>query len=115
MNERRKHKRVPLKLQLDITSLFKQSNIVIDKVNESIDVSDISKSGLGFTSKHDLPIGYYFDAKIQLTNEKFFYSVLKIIRSHKDNDKYFIGAEFVGLAEILNKSIDEYSQELDLK
>lgn len=109
--EKRKNVRLPIQLELNISSLFKQDNIVISNINECIEVSDVSKSGLGFYCTQELPVGYYFDAKIQLPN-KHFLTVIKILRSVKFEDKYRIGCEFVGLSSILSKSVDEYAHEL---
>ena len=80
MIERRRHKRLPLKLELKISSLFRQDYEIIDDINEGIEVRDISKAGIGFFCTHELPLNYYFDAKIQLTPDSHFYGVVKIIR-----------------------------------
>ncbi len=114
MDERRKHERLPLKLELNISDLFKQDYELITDINEGIKVKNISKSGIGFTCKHDLPMNYYFDANIQLSDDKHFYSVLKIVRSEKLGDEYSIGCEFVGLADILSARVDLYADELKL-
>lgn len=112
MEERRKFPRYPLKLELMISSLFKQDYELIPDINENIEVKDISKSGMGFYCKHELPLNYYFDAKIHLTEDKFFCAVLKIVRVEKIDDGYFIGCEFVGLADILSARVDFYAGEL---
>ncbi len=112
MKEKRKFDRLPLKLELTISSLFKQDYDLISGINENIEVKDISKTGVGFTCAHALPLNYYFDAKIQLTEDKFFYAVLKIIRMEKTDDGYFVGCEFVGLADILSMRLDAYGDEL---
>lgn len=110
--DKRKNKRLPIKLDITITSLFKQDYEIVPDLNESIDVKNISKSGIGFTCNHELPLGYYFDAKVQLTEDKFFYAVLKIIRIDKAEKGFFVGCEFVGLADILSRAVDEYDEEL---
>jgi len=115
MEERRKFPRFPLKLELMISSLFKQDYEQIPDINESIEIKDISKNGIGFTCKHELPLNYYFDAKIQLSDDKFFCAVLKIVRVDKQEDNYFVGCEFVGLADILSTRIDSYASELEEK
>lgn len=112
MEEKRKNERLPLKLELTITSLFKQDYDLIPNINESIKVDNISKSGIGFTCGHELPLDYYFDAKIQLTPDKYFYAVLKIVRMDKIEDGYFVGCEFIGLADILGMRVDLYGDEL---
>jgi hypothetical protein len=112
--EKRKNKRLPIKLELTISDLFKQDYLIIPNINESIEVIDISKSGVGFFCKDNLPINYYFDAKIQLPN-KHFLSVIKIIRTDEVENGFRIGCEFVGLGDILSKSVDEYDLELQNK
>lgn len=109
--EKRKNQRLPIKLELNISELFKQDYNTIVGINESIEVIDISKSGLGFCSNLDIPINYYFDAKIQLPHKNF-YTVVKIIRSTKIENEFRIGCEFIGLGDILSKSVDEYAKEL---
>ena len=113
MEERRKSKRLPLKLELKISSLFKQNYELIPDINESIAVKDISKTGMGFICRHELPLNYYFDAKIQLTHDKYFYAVLKIVRISKTEEGYSVGCEFVGLADILSMRVDLYGEELE--
>jgi hypothetical protein len=113
MDNRRKNDRLPLTLELNISSLFKQDYELIPDINKSIKVRDISKSGIGFICENELPLNYYFDAKIQLTPDKFFYAVLKIVRMEKQDDKYFVGCEFVGLADILSMRVDLYGEELE--
>jgi len=113
MIERRRHKRLPLKLELKISSLFRQDYEIIDDINEGIEVRDISKAGIGFFCTHELPLNYYFDAKIQLTPDSHFYEVVKIIRLEKLEKGYFVGCEFVGLADILSMRVDMYEEELN--
>ncbi|KAB3530224.1 PilZ domain-containing protein [Alkaliphilus serpentinus] len=112
MSEKRRSKRLPLSLELKITSLFKQDNKSLENINEGIEVENISKAGIGFKCKHQLPLDYYFDAKIQLSEDKYFFSVLKIVRCIEMEIGFFVGCEFVGLADILSKEVDEYGEEL---
>ena len=112
MKERRKFERLPLRLELNISELFKQDYELISDINEGIEVKNISKSGIGLICAHELPIGYYFDANIQLSEDKHFFAVLKIIRTEKQGEKYFIGCEFVGLADILSTRVDLYEEEI---
>jgi hypothetical protein len=112
MEERRKHDRLPLNMELTISSLFKQDYELIPNINEGIKVNNISKSGIGFICGHELPLDYYFDAKIQLTPDKYFYAVLKIVRMEKTEGGYYVGCEFIGLADILSMRVDLYGEEL---
>ena len=64
MEDRRKHNRIPFKVSLVVDSLFKQNNTKIENLDAEITVYDISPRGVGFYSKADLPIDFYFDAEI---------------------------------------------------
>jgi len=105
MDDKRKFKRIPLKIQFTISKLFKQDYEKIPDINAMVEVNNISKSGIGFTCNYDLPLYYYFDAKIFLQDGNHFYSVLKIVRVEKEEEKYNIGCEFVGLADMLSDKI----------
>lgn len=111
--ERRKFKRLPIELQLDIKKVYKQDYVVIEDVEAEIAVFDISKSGIGFASTAKLPLDYYFDAKIKLGDEDYFYAVIHIVRGEvrKDGQKVY-GAEFVGLAPFLANKVDKYEKTL---
>lgn len=115
MEERRKNKRLPVKLFLDISSLFHQDNVRVENVHAPIEVVDISKSGIGFKSDSILPLGYYFNAKIQLGNsDSVLHCVVRIIRNQlaKDESNLY-GCEFVGMASILDYIFDEYEASLE--
>ena len=48
MQEKRKSKRLPIQLELVVSKLFKQEASATVEVNEPIQVTDVSKTGLGF-------------------------------------------------------------------
>ena len=108
MDERRKNKRLPIKLVIEIDKLFRQDNEIIHDINESIEVVNISKTGIGFVCKDLLPLDYYFNAKIEFDDVRFFYCVIKIIRREDLGNTNLYGCEFVGLAEFLSHKVDEY-------
>ena len=113
--ERRRYKRLPIELKLEIDELFKQDNVVVKNIGESILVYNISKSGIGFISEADLPVGYYFRGTIQFDNGDFFRVVIKIVRSAESGqNKKDYGAEFVGLAPFLASKVDNYEKSLQL-
>lgn len=112
MSEKRRAKRLPVDITLKVESLYKQDHIKVDSVNKTIEVTNISKTGIGFRCDTELPLDFYFNAKITIDSEKFFFSVLKIIRKDFTEDSWHFGCEFVGLADVLSGCIDDYEKEL---
>lgn len=108
MQERRRHKRLPIKLELAINELFRQDNEIITEIHEDIYVINISKTGIGFECKSDMPTDYYFDARIDFDEMNYFYCVVKIVRKEVHEDTNIYGCEFVGLAEFLSDKVDDY-------
>ncbi len=113
MSERRLADRLPVNISLKIESLYRQDHDILEDINESIVVQNISKTGLGFEASHELPLNYYFNAHITIDQEKHFFGVLKIIRKEVSENLFFYGCEFVGLASVLSSYIDEYQREID--
>jgi hypothetical protein len=114
--DRRKYKRLPMELHLEVDEVFKQDYVVIKDLNASVLVFDISRSGIGFISEASLPLSYYFRGKINLGDNDFFYVVIQIVRAHvtQNNHKVY-GAEFVGLAPFLADKVDKYEKALNIR
>lgn len=113
MQEKRRHKRFPVHLELEISQLFKQDNVAAN-VSAPIEVTDVSKSGIGFRSDNVLPIDYYFNAKLQLGGpENTLFCVVKIIRIGSDGETNLYGCEFVGMAPVFDYIFDEYAKSFE--
>lgn len=115
-HEKRRHKRLNADLTLNISNLFKQDNVTVAGTDAPIRVTNISKGGLGFKTTATLPMGYYFNAKIKLGNEdSMLYTVVQIVRSELDSDDntIYYGAQFIGLAPILDFIFDNYETNQD--
>lgn len=113
MQERRRAKRLPIKLSLDIINLYKQDNVLVNNINAPIEVVNISKTGIGFRSTSILPEGYYFNASIAIENGDTLHSVIKIVRSQPEDDKYTMyGCEFVGMATVLSYIFDDFENKM---
>ena len=113
--EKRKAERLPIDLILGVSELFKQDNEFIKNVNAPIEVLDISRGGIGFHSESELPVGYYFIAIIQVTDDlhSAFYTVVKIIRkSYVDDKVHSYGCEFVGFPSVLNYIFDDFEKKI---
>lgn len=114
--ERRRYKRLPIKLHLEIDEIFKQDNVVVSGVGASISVYDISKSGIGFVSEANLPVGYYFRGTIKFSDKDFFRVVIQIVRvGEAEGNLKAYGAEFVGLAPFLADKVDSYERSLNIR
>lgn len=113
MEERRKQKRLPITMSLEILNLYKQDHELISDIHAPIEVVNISLTGIGFKSTSILPIGYYFNASINLGSEDTLHSVVRIIRSQPDGDTTYYGCEFVGVASILSYILDDYYERTD--
>lgn len=114
MAEKRKYKRLPIKLTLEVSSLFNQSE-KLSIGNAEFNVFNISKSGIGFTTSSYLPLNYYFNATIEFNeiHDKLKY-VVKIIRTEQmENGDYLYGCEFVGLANIYDYLFDQYECQIE--
>lgn len=114
--EKRRHKRIKADLQLNVSSLFKQNNVLISNIDSPIDVINISKSGIGFEARSILPLDFYFNAALRLGQEEdVLYCVVKIIRCQPipDSDMFSYGCEFIGMAPVLNYIFDEYEASMN--
>ena len=113
MQEKRRDKRLPVcSMKLEISSLFKQDNQIIKNIDAPISVHDISKGGIGFITKSDLPLNFYFNACIQLGDaDAKLYCVVKIIRRDIRNDgDIMYGCEMVGLAPVFSYIFEDYEK-----
>lgn len=114
MTEKRKYTRLPIKLKLEVSNLFKQDGIKIDSLDTEIEVFDISKAGIGFMSESKLPTGYYFNATLEFENtDEIILSVVKILYASAIGDAgYRYGCEFVGLPSMYDHIFEEYAESL---
>lgn len=113
MIEMRKEKRWPAKLELEISSLFKQDNVKVENINAPIEVFDVSKVGIGFKTKSVLPMGYYFNAKLVLGEQDTLHCVVRIIRQQQEGEDYIYGCEIVGTASIMDYVFNNYAASLN--
>jgi c-di-GMP-binding flagellar brake protein YcgR len=114
--DRRKYKRLPIELHLEIDELFKQDYVVVKNLSALVSVIDISRSGIGFISEASLPLSYYFRGRINLDHKDFFYVVIQIVRVELTEDnRNMYGAEFVGIAPFLADKVDKYEKMLKKK
>ncbi|BBF45430.1 hypothetical protein lbkm_4197 [Lachnospiraceae bacterium KM106-2] len=109
MDNLRKDKRYPVEMKLTISELFKQNQKKVTNVDAPIDIFDISKSGLGFTTKAELPLEYYFDASLTVGVQHYTIDcVIKIVRMCVFSEDLFeYGCEFVGMSPLASYLFDD--------
>lgn len=114
MEERRRAKRLPATLTLEVSTLYHQDMDLVKGINAHIEVVDISQEGIGFKSESELPVGYYFNANISLNNKDTLHSVVKIVRSQPlEGNVTMYGCEFVGISTVLSYIFDEYDKKIN--
>ena len=107
--ERRRHERKQIDLKLEVNRVYKQDYVEFNDLQAKIQVFDISKGGIGFKSKAELMLNYYFDSKITLEEGNYIYAVIRIVRIKECEEGLFeYGAEFVGLAPFLENKISKF-------
>lgn len=103
MVEKRKNKRTELLSKIILKRLDGT------RVEEAIiDVTDVSKTGVGFTSKKALSIGAVYEAYLTIWTKEVLHAFIEIIRIEKLEDGYAYGAIFIGMPEMDAARIETY-------
>lgn len=95
MEERRKSRRIGLKGVLTAKRIdFGNSGEI------TIDIQDISKSGIGFFCKERLEMNAVYEAHIVIWTKETIHTLLQIVRIAQRGEEHLYGAVFMGLSEI---------------
>lgn len=119
--ENRRGNRIPVGMHLEISSVFKQNNVHVSNINAPIEVTDISKYGIGFVSRSVLPIGFYFDSRLKFEDGRDSINcVVRIVRRKQQDDGLTAyGCEFVGMSPVFDYIFDDterdYISEIDYR
>ena len=84
MEEKRKHKRLDLDVEIQLERLDEEGVTTLKYVH--VDITDISRSGVGFTCKKELETGTYYDTKIQIWTKEIVDAVIEIVIGMTDTD-----------------------------
>ena len=107
MEEKRKSKRLDLDVNVQLERLDEDGITTLKYVH--VDVTDISRSGLGFRANQELASGTYYDTKIQIWTKEIVDAVIEIVRVSKNPDgSYNYGAVFIGMTDTDKLKIDIY-------
>ena len=77
MVDKRRHKRVKVKLNLVVSNIFDQNADMI-KIDSPIEVKDVSRSGIGFITKSILPMNYLMPHLLLTMRIPSFTALLKL-------------------------------------
>jgi len=114
MEEKRKHKRLDLDVSIELERLDEEGITTLKYIH--VDVTDISRAGIGFVSTQELGIETYYDTKIQIWTKEVVNAVIEIVRSSKDdNGLYHYGCQFIGMTDTDALKIDIYQIFNDIK
>lgn len=111
--EKRRSKRIPITMHLEVSSLFKQDNVHVKNINAPVEITDVSRNGIGFITKSVLPIGFYFNSRLEFENKNDSLNcVVQIVRRKQNDDGTTLyGCEFVGMPSIFDYIFDDIEEE----
>ena len=102
MEERRKSKRTSMPSKLMIKKVGGGSSEV------TIDIIDVSKSGIGFTCSEPLQIGEVYEAYLTIWTKEVIHTLLQIVRIDLQTDDFGYGAVFMGMSATEASRIEVY-------
>ena len=92
-----------------------QSKLMIKRLDSdeageevTIDITDVSKGGVGFKCNKPLEIGAVYESFLEIWTKEVLHAFLEIVRIEKKGDEYFYGSSFVGLPEMEAQRIATY-------
>ena len=105
MEDRRKYKRVQMQSKIMVKRLD-------DEIQEEvfIDITDVSKSGVGFRCPELLDIGSVYESYLTIWTKEVLHSFLQIVRIELREDGYEYGAIFIGMPEVEASRIEIYPE-----
>ncbi len=94
----------------EMTSKLMIKRLDSDEAGEevTIDITDVSKGGVGFTCNKALEIGAVYESFLEIWTKEVLHTFLEIVRIEKKGDEYFYGSSFVGLPEMEAQRIATY-------
>ena len=105
MVERRKNSRMDLKSRL----VMKRLDDPTQGQDVAIEVTDVSKSGVGFKCTEILTIGAVYESFLTIWTKEVLHALLEIVRIEKKEDGPFdYGAIFIGMPEMDAARIETY-------
>lgn len=92
-----------------------ESSLIIKKLDEkgsnkevSVEITDVSKTGIGFTCNEPLRIGEVYESFLTIWTKEVLHAFLQIVRIEIMGDSFSYGALFIGMTEIEAARIEVY-------
>ena len=104
MEEKRHSKRTELASRLLLKRIYGGEGA--DEVD--INVTDVSKSGIGFMCDSPLEIGAVYESFLTIWTKEVLHAFLQIVRIEMVGEAYLYGTSFVGLPEMEASRIETY-------
>lgn len=101
--ERRKSDRTKLRSKLLLKRLDQK-----EEKEVTIDIVDVSKSGVGFTANEPLLIGSVYETFLTIWTKEVLHAFVEIRRIEKKGDMFEYGAIFVGMPQMEQQRIEIY-------
>lgn len=107
MNEKRSAKRLDLDVVIELSRIDDDNDVTTVKMAR-VDVVDLSRNGIGFTTKQELKIGSFYNTKLQIWTKDIIEAIIKVVRCREEDGLYHYGATFVGMIDKDALKIDVY-------
>ena len=106
MEEKRKHKRLDLDVTVELERLDKDGVTTLKFVH--VDITDLSRSGIGFKASQSLEVGTYYDTKLTIWTKEKIKVFLDVVRRVEKENGINYGAHFVGMPDLYKRKIGIY-------
>ena len=107
MDEKRNSRRLDLDVTVELERIDDSSGVTTLKLVH-VDITDLSKSGIGFMANPKLEVGSYYNTKLQIWTKETIEAVIEIVRCEEKENGYHYGAKFIGMIESDSLKIDIY-------
>lgn len=107
MDEKRNSRRLDLDVTVELERIDDTQGVTTLKLVH-VDITDLSKSGIGFVSKAQLELGSFYNTKLQIWTKETIDAVIEIVRCKEIEGGYHYGARFIGMIESDELKIDIY-------
>lgn len=96
MNDKRKSMRTDLESKLILNRVDKDA----EEKEVTIEVENLSKTGIGFTCNKPLEIGTVYEGYLRIWTQEVIHAFIEVVRIEKKDDVYQYGGLFIGMPEM---------------